>query len=275
MKPQESNSTFEAIDRLLSFFPKIVSLFLGGTTLAYLVGWLYAKEYFEVFGATWLLDELSTNTLLSYSWRSVAFLIFLCYLATLDLEESDKTEGWMSVVTSRGRTIIFVFAVMQVTFRFFDLKTAYIIVSRIFAMAMAVYAVSSFGLLVVQMKNRDFKWNLRSTYLTYGILLGGFYLAPTNLGRAEGYIDIDRSSLTLPVVKLKNNYAEFRLLYQRNDTFYIFTPDTTDNLPNILVKDKNEIEFIGKKERNKKVSKKAPTEFQGPHKDSINVIPTK
>ena len=268
MKSPQPKTTFEAIGKILGVFPNIASLILGGTALAYLIGWLYAKEYFGVFGARWLLAELPTSALLGYSSQSVAFLLFLCYLATLDLEESDKTEKWMTAVSGKGRKIIIFFLVLQIVFQSFKWQMAYIITSYLFATAMTFYAAASFGRLIIEMKNPKFKWNLVSTYLTFGILLSGLYFAPTNLGRAKGLSDIDPSSMNLPVVKIRNIDAEFKLLHQRDGTFYVFTRDTTKYYPEILVIGKADVISIQKKRR---VDKDSPAELDQTDNDSARV----
>lgn len=247
MVSQRSYTTFEAIDRILNTLPRIASLVIGVTALGYLVGWLYAKEYFKVFGATWLLSELSTSELLSYSVIPIGFLLFFLYLATLDLEQSDWTEKWMSAVVKYGFAILITIFVFQVVFDILNQRTLYVFGSHAFALAMYLYAVSSFGLLVIQFRKPKFKWNLLSTYLTYGILLGGLYFAPLYLGKAKGYSDIDPSHTSLPIVQLKNIDKKFLLLHHNKGTFYIFLADSSQNYPNILLIDKTLVKSIKKK----------------------------
>ena len=240
MDGKKAYTTFESIERIINALPRIASLIVGSTAFAYLIGFIYAKAYFEVFGATWLVTELSTGSLLSNSLVPIAFLLFLCYLAILDLEEKDETEKWMSAVVRYGRIIIISFIVLQVTLHLLKLRTVFVIISYIFAAA-------SFGLLVIKLKEPKFKWNLSSTYLTYGILIGGFYFAPSNMGTARGYVDINPSTSKLPIVQLRDNEKEFRLVYHKNDTYYIFLQENTEEYPNILLIDKSQIKAIRKK----------------------------
>ncbi len=148
-----------------------------------------------------------------------------------------------------GKVIILFFILLQIIFESLKHRTAYIILSYIFAIIMTLYAASSFGLLVVEMRKPKFKWNLSTTYLTYGILLPGFYLAPSNMGKASGFAHINPSSSKLPIVLLKDSKEKYRLLQHNavNDTYYIFEPEKTQDYPRIHLVDKSQIKSIKKK----------------------------
>lgn len=243
-KEAKTLTTFESIGRIINALPKMVSLILGGTALAYVVGWIYAKAYLGVFGANWLLTELSPISLLGNSCAPIALLLFFCYTATIDLEEGAKTERWMIAVVNYGRVLIISFMVVSFTVYVLKLKTVFMLISITFAFAMFLYAAACFGLLVVALRDPKHKWNLLSTYLAFGILMGGFYMAPTNLGLARGNSNINPSTSKLPIVQLKDSKKEYRLLHHNNDTYYIFSLDKKKIFPDILLIDKREIKAI-------------------------------
>lgn len=278
MDKKEPNTTFDGIDRILGFFPRIASVLLGATALAYVIGWLYAKAYFAVFGADWLLDELSANTLLGYTWTPVSAFVFLCYLTTLDLEEGEgnNTEKGMSSVVNSGRVIVVLFIILQTAFLAFDWKLIFILVSYTFACVMIFYSAASYGLLVIQLKQKDHKWNLLSTYLTFGIILGAFYLAPTNMGKANAYIDIRKTSDGLPIVKIKNKNNTYRLLYHKNNSYYVFDPETVYKYPIVEVMGNSQIEGIWRYDTERNTAEKSNSYKHAIFKNgSSNMLPAK
>ena len=65
---QPTQSIFEGAKHLLQGLPKVAAGVVGLSGFAYLIGWVYARSYFSVFGAEWLTTEISVLTLMGYSW---------------------------------------------------------------------------------------------------------------------------------------------------------------------------------------------------------------
>ncbi len=90
---QPTQSILEGVKRLFQGLPKVTATIFGLSGFAYLIGWIYARSYFSVFGAEWLMTEIPTLTIMSYSWWPVVVVLFYAYLGITALAEIEEDKG--------------------------------------------------------------------------------------------------------------------------------------------------------------------------------------
>lgn len=237
---------FESIGRIINVLPKIASLTVGITAFAYLIGWLQAKAYFSAFGASWLLSELSVQSLLGYSWVPLTILLFFCYLTTLDLTEGKTTKVKNILFTLKyGRILIITIFIIQMVLISLKINSLQIFISYTLVFIMIYYSTSAYGYLILSLQNPKFKWDLPSTYLTFIILFCGLYLVPTNLGRSSAYRNLDPERSTLPKIQLKSDsQPNLRLLHKSGDMYYSFILSGNKDYPEIIILNGSQIHII-------------------------------
>ncbi len=236
----------KALDKVFKILPSLISILIGFTTIAYLIGWIQAKSYFTGFNASWIVSELSSFDILTFSWLSLSQLMFFIYLGITDLmvnKNRYKTtffilkHGWYFII------IIYVANLLLANSQLTILKN--IIGNMSLPLLFTVYAAASFELLLINLQKNEFKWELLNIYVIYGIVLFGFYLLPTQIGKENSQRDSDFNKTKLNKIFLKNdNRDNLRLLKSNGDLFYILELDSIKHTPKIKVVDYNEVKFV-------------------------------
>ena len=236
----------KALERFFKILPSFLSIILGFTAIAYIIGWIQAKSYYTAFNAPWIVSELSGIDILTFSWLPLSQLIFFIYLGITDLmvnKNRYKTtffilrHGWYFII------IVFIANIILDNFQFEVLKK--IVGGISLPLLFTLYAAASFELLIINLQKKDFKWNLLNIYIIYGIVVFGFYFLPTQIGKDEAKRDLDINKTKLQKVILYNdNRDNLRLLKSNRELFYVVALDTNSHTPKIQVIEYKNIKFI-------------------------------
>ena len=237
----------EAVSKLFSILPTITSIIIGFSAFAYVVGWLHARSYFDGFGAPWLVSEISTTTLLGFSWLPLSQFLFFIYLGLTDLMESSTRykmtlfvlrHGWWSVLV-----LYLVVVILGVT-KFQILAQA---IESILPIGFTLFAAAAVELILIRLQNKEFKWELGTIYLVYAVVLFGFYFLPLQMGTNDSKRDRDAVRSTLSEIRLKDDERHnLRLLATSANRFYVVALDSGNANPEIRVADFTNVQYITK-----------------------------
>ncbi len=72
-------SPFEATLILFKSLTEIAGATLSLVIYAYIIGWIQATAYFKNVGAEWIRNDLSTLSILSYSWIPIVGILVILY----------------------------------------------------------------------------------------------------------------------------------------------------------------------------------------------------
>lgn len=247
-KPIQSEKThFEALGYLFQNMGRIASSLVGFTIFAYVIGWLQARSYYDTFGAIWLVDELSTTTILGFSWFSLSYIAWIFYLGFTDLVENKNRYKETFFILKYGWWPMILIYIVQFVFDKYGFQVVSIVLSSILVFIYIVFAGAAFEALILRIKDKHFKWEIRSTYLVFGILFFGFYLVPTKMGYNDALRDLKLDTTTLPKVVLeKTKSIELRLLYHKDNKYYLVELPKKDKYPKIIVASSDKIVSIQK-----------------------------
>jgi hypothetical protein len=261
MDEQTDQSIFHGARRIMQDLPKVAGAIVSLSGFAYIVGWAYARAYFDVFGASWIRSELPIITLLGYSWWPVIIVLLFAYLGITDLAETENKE--MIETSSRFKASRFTlnygrwaFIVMTLTdliageFGYPRIARTFSLLSVLLIVAMVTAAAE---LLAFRLSKPSLKIDLPIIYLTYAVIAFGLYFAPTQMGRNAALEDRNVELSSLPVVMLRDDLtAEFRLLLSSGDRFYIFPAKYDTKYPPIKIVTVQAIQTIHKRIKNER-----------------------
>ncbi len=188
---QPTQSIFEGAKHLLQGLPKVAAGIVGLSGFAYLIGWVYARSYFSVFGAEWLTTEIPVLTLLGYSWWPVVVVLFFAYLGITDLAEVENkgsVENSHRFKTSlrvfnNGRWVFIVLVITDIVIGMMGYPSLARILSFFTVIIVVAMATSALEILAFRLSKPDLQISLPIVTLTYAIIFFGFYCAPIQMGR--------------------------------------------------------------------------------------------
>ena len=236
------------LGRLFTGLPTVTSVLVGFTALAYVIGWLHAKEYFDAFGAPWIVSEISTVGLLAFSWLPVAQLLFFAYLGITDLMESRTRYKTTYFVLRHGWWFVLVLFLLKLVSDLSGFNRVEEEIDAVLPMCFVLLAGASIEAILIRLQQKEFKLELRAIYLIFGVVLFGFYFLPTQMGKNDAKRDRDPIRSILPqVILVGDERQNLRLLASNEGRFYIAAIESEKVNPQILVVDQTRIQFIAKK----------------------------
>lgn len=247
-------SIFSGAKRVMQGVPKVAAAIVGLSGFAYIVGWAYARAYFQVFGASWLRSEVPLLTLLGYSWWPVIILIFFAYLGITDLAETENKENKLNstrlkrsrYILNYGRWVFAIVIIIDISAGAYD----YVAVARVFSLisvfVVFAMATSAIEILAFRLSRPSIESQLHIAQLTYVIIAFGLYFAPTQMGHNAALEDINNDSFNLPTVVLRDDSTDFRLLLSSGDRLYIIPAKYETKYPPIKIVNINSINSIQK-----------------------------
>ncbi len=214
---------FEQIIQLLS---SLAGLFF----LAYIMGWVRVKSYYSKLGADWLLDDISTSTMLSHSIYPLAILAttFILYI----VNTADKYTNLAKLLRTY-KLSLFIAATLSLLSHLVANLNRSIVFQLLLAGAFIFWAIvsaSGFCVLLLSWKNNRLKW---SSSLVWGILVLLFftlYHLPKTLGENEAEIQIQNHGSSFATVILHNSKEpDWKLLFTKNNFLYLIKFDSLGN----------------------------------------------
>ena len=210
---------YEATLVIFKSLTKIGAWLLSLAGFAYLIGWFQASAYFRYLGASWILNDMSTLSIISYSWIPLLVFVFFLYLGLWDISQArtrkvkaDKT------ILKYSISIMILLIVINFIFQNLELVEIYRISTIFLIVFYFFYAIICMHVLITELQEQTFKWNTFINALIYGIVIFGLYQAPTKIGEFNAQEDIDLKLSKLPQVIMKTHLKEdIRLLYNIED----------------------------------------------------------
>lgn len=207
------------VERLFRQLPASISLLLGLSGLAYVVGWFAARAYLTEFGAEWLLPEMSTATLLGYSWLPILWTTFFAYIGICDLVGTHKEKFDAGKIRRFIRWFILLTVVSSIASYF---KTQYqAVLAFLSAIVVVVLAGATIEISVLHFGTPRKTSDTSTLHLAWGILTFAVYLAPTQIGRARALEDLDLKNSKMGIITTANNEGPtLRLLHANGERIY-------------------------------------------------------
>jgi len=234
-----------ALDRFFKILPSMISILIGFSTFAYIIGWIHAKSYYNGFNASWIVSELSNFEILTFSWLSLSQLIFFIYLGITDLMVNKNRYKTTFFILNYGPYLIIVLYATDLLLDYTQLTTLKNIVGGFLHILFTLFTAASFELLLINLQNKDFKWELMNIYIIYGIVVFGFYFLPTKIGSDESWRDKDINKSKLSKICIyEDDRNNLRLLKSSGELFYIVALDSNKAMPKIKVVDYKQIKTI-------------------------------
>ncbi|SRR5713226_3657262 len=233
-----TENLFTALGRILGVLPQIASGLLGFAGFAYIVGWIEAHSYFERFGASWLMGELSPFALLTHSWTPLLTLLIFLWLGITDLAEAAWRVKGTTYVLRYGWYVAFALMIMEPILNIIILDRPLWLLSYITAVAWTIIAAAAFEMVVLRLRAGIFGWNYPSAALVFAVVVYGLYLIPSAMGRSDGIRDRDSKRSTLPILFLGPGHPDtgnLRLLLAAGENFYGVGLDESKEHPKVLV----------------------------------------
>ncbi|MCB0335747.1 MAG: hypothetical protein KDD62_05555, partial [Bdellovibrionales bacterium] len=220
-KVKEWDATvISAFSRFLNTIPKVGSALIGALGFGYLLGWLRARAYFSTFGADWLLSEMSSSSLLGFSFFPVAFLSFLVIAQLSDLA-TDRRSPLRQLNIFKWATIIWmIFSVACMTADIFlgEFTAGFKRLNASMQMvAYMTFAIVMLGSLLLRIE-RQGKWDSKLLWTSFLIAYLGLYYAPQQLGKADAMRDTNPKTTQLPAIyNKKGEKLGWNLLLSNRD----------------------------------------------------------
>ena len=258
---QPTQSIIDGAKRMMQGLPRAASGIIGLGCFAYIIGWAYARFYYSEFGASWLINEIPTQTLLGYSWLPVITVLFFAYLGFLDLAETERDGAFETsqrfkltrFVLNYGRWFFIATIVADVAFGVFGYTTVASFFSHITVFVVVGMATSAIEMIIYRFANPNIKFDLSIVSLTYIILVFGLYIAPAQMGRNTAREDMNSTVSSLSFVTLRDDpHQSFRLLISSGDRFYVFPVKYESKYPPIQIVTASQIQSIQKRNNSTK-----------------------
>jgi|GEM_PF-4798552 len=251
---------FQALSRILGVLPRVASGLIAFGSVAYIVGWIEARSYFNQFGASWLTEELSATNLLTHSWTPLVLLLFFMWLGITDLAEGGAWRAKATLYTLRyGWYIPFVLLIIEAILNTYILNKPFFLLSHLNAIIWIFVAGAAFEAIILSLQTRNLSWDHLSASLIYAVVVLGLYFTPDALGRSQGLKDRDPQFSSLPILKLHSETPtanDLRLLFFSGDRFYAIQLADKKTFPEILILNRSDVLSIQKVVREK--STKSP-----------------
>ena len=205
----------------------VVFLFIG-----YLIGWIRAKSYYQIFGASWITHQLKPSVLLSLSALPVGLFALLIIIRFMNFSRSKssykKLEKLEKIFVLTGVAIFILFTIIDFYALQTDIYSKYrwlnclgfllYFTLYLFAAALANRICS----LILLYRDNVLNWYSIISDTLYFVFFLGIFIVTGNIGRFEAYRDSDILRTTLPQVVLKETPKQkWHLLMANNDIFYI------------------------------------------------------
>ena len=221
----------------------IATSFVG---IAYVVGYLTAKAYFDEFHAGWLVSQISPRVLLTYSLAPMVTLVLFIYLGITDLIEGGEwREKASHLVVKWGSKAIVVWLVLEAVIRnLWRPSPAIAFIGFVLATTVAGAIVE---VTVLELKNGRTKLRARMLYLSYAIVVFGLYISPTSYGRALALTDMRPQTTTLAAIELRKSESDDKiyLLLVAGDTYFcVQFPSAFGEPSRILPRSRDEIKSV-------------------------------
>ena len=251
---KQTPSILVGINRFLGYMPQIAAVIIGLSGVAYLIGWLYARSYYSVFGAEWLINELPVSVLVSYSWWPVIIVVFYTAMGLSDLCDAQligKIEDSGIFKTCRFfiRHSIWPYLILLVS----DIITGilgYPAVARIisiFTVTLFIAMTSSALIFIVlRLGFPEFKNRIKIEYLAFGIIIFGLYFTPTQMGKNAALMNKASDSGLSKVIIRDEPEKVYRLLLSSGEKIYIFPDNYDSKYPPISIATIDRIKSIQK-----------------------------
>lgn len=219
-----------AYSKVIKSIQNVASALISLGFVGYILGWIRARSYFSEFGAEWIFNELSLMYLIKLS--VVPILAILIFLITSLSDIARRIIIGKELV----KTLVFLIVVFLMIHSFgiylnyIQNYSSYLNISftKVFYSALILTLV--FGKNIIALMKTGHRWsseNIWELLLWSALFLFSIY----SLGKAEGKVDSDLETSTLPTVILDSEQSEisWRLLYSQGDNLYIVKPANKDS----------------------------------------------
>ncbi len=236
----------KTFEKFLKIFPSVISIIVGFTTFAYIIGWFHARSYYSGFNAPWMVSKLSNTEIITFSWVSISQLMFFIFLGITDLMTNKTGYKTTFFILKNGWRLIVIVTIIDIILLHLDQwKTLINLIGVIEPILFTAYAASAFELLLIVLQRKDHNWGFKHIHLTFIIVGIGFYFLPTKIGWEESLRDSDINKSTLSKIFVVNDdSSNLRLLRVEGELFYIVALDSLNNTTKIKVVNYKQVKFI-------------------------------
>ena len=242
----------DAVSRFFQILPTIASIIVGFTAFAYIIGWLHARSYFDGFGAPWVVSEISTTTLLGFSWLPLSQLFFFIYLGVTDLMESSTRYKMTIFILRHGWWFVLLLYLIAFILGLTKFQAVGDAIESFLPLSFTLVAAAAVESILIRLQQREFKWELGTIYLVYGVVLFGFYYLPIQMGKNDAKRDRDPQRSSLAEIRLRDDERQnLRLLATSSNRFYVVALDSSNAAPEIRVVDFTQVQHIVKPSQKK------------------------
>jgi len=243
------------INRFLAGLTQVLSIIVGLSILAYVVGWISARAYYSEFGATWLLSEMSIVSLLGYSWVPLAAFLLFIYLGVTDLLESKTRYKGTIFIIRNGWWVYLILALgTGISTNYNYSKIAYLL-SYTSAVVVIMLAAACVEATILWLGKSDNSLNSFLVYMVWCIVFVGFYFAPKQIGITTAKRDLDPRLTELQIVRLhESKDLNLRLLLMSGDRIYAFSIEFEGKYPEIRLLQPSQVRSIQRVTKSKKKS---------------------
>lgn len=220
----------------LGKFSQILKNFLGllmsSIVLLYLLGYLRTKAYFFVFDSDWLMKEIGLETYIENSILPVLVLVLMFLLCML---------GYVYGMLDQNKAKILIIIAFSVTTLLLMFGYYYIIKGE-FSASFSLLVISSIGaaslgailIFVVALFNETISERAALLIFIF-IIVYGIVLSPISIGYAQGHRDRIEGSTKLPMLDYRGASSNYRVLYHKNDIFYLVNLYEKDHKDQIII----------------------------------------
>jgi hypothetical protein len=201
---------------------------VGFTALAYIIGWIYARSYYNTFNASWLVPELNSIEIISYSWKSVVGLMIGFYNGLIILMENPKRIKYLRQIFDWGTLSIVLIYLVFLILSFWKIN----IDNTINALLQIPFLITTLAVIFIlifpQQVNVGRNSFLILIYCAF-LLWGSFHYIDYR-GKSDARIDLDIEHSTLSKVKLKfDGRQSLKIFKLKGNIFYVVDLDSSNN----------------------------------------------
>lgn len=243
-----NETLLSALVRIISKLPQIFSGFLSFAGLAYLIGWIKARAYYEELGAKWMVDLLSYKEVIGYSWMPLVMMAFITWVIIIRIDEKDDDDFRNLISKALGYPVLIIAGILYAaTFIFgkFKLYIAADITNYLTLIIYLVVFVSALFSIIYLVRDSKFVGDQINASIVYLLVIAGIYFIPSLEGRMAAMRALDSDRTRLPLVKIKDRERMERMILVTNDSIYtILNNDTDTTLNKIHIYSTRNIEEI-------------------------------
>lgn len=248
MEAKSSNDdVLRAAGEVGALLPRLASVGIGLSFVAYFVGWREAEAYFSTVGAPWVISLIGASRFLYLSGPLVGGVLLCAFFSVHALgTETVGVKGlWRcSIGAFLLATLLIVFKVLVPPTAFSPRGLWYLALAAGFCFAIGAGGVV--GLVVGRLKESEMRWTVSHAYMIYIAVFAGLYTMPALMGSARARHDLASMEDRLPAVRLLSSttYENWRLVEAVNESALLIDRQAVSGRPLFRIVKMTEISSV-------------------------------